>query len=111
MSEEPYLILHKVRGEPTFDIAIKLQIGDEEGWIIPTSGHRAYPFRHWELSSLADIDDINNLGCHTRPWAQDDIPPDWPDHYATKAIDDRPKFTLESLGLTKVKPAERLKRP
>ena len=38
-----YLILHKVRGEPAFDIAQKIQIGDEEGWIIPTSGHRAYP--------------------------------------------------------------------
>ena len=38
-----YLILHKVRGEPAFDIATRLQIADEEGWIIPTSGHRAYP--------------------------------------------------------------------
>jgi len=101
MIEEPYLILHKVRGEPAFDIAIKLQIGDEEGWIIPTSGHRAYPWFEQPLSEIVqnDIMEITSL------------PSDWPDHYATKAIDDRPKFTLESLGLTKVKPAERLKRP
>ena len=33
-----HLILHKVRGEPAFDVAESLQIGDEEGWIIPTSG-------------------------------------------------------------------------
>jgi len=63
-----YLILHKVRGEPAFDIAEKLQIGDEEGWIIPTSGHRAYPYWHLSLGKL-------------------DVPPpgppptDWPDHY------------------------------
>jgi uncharacterized protein involved in type VI secretion and phage assembly len=44
-----YLIAHKVRGEPAFDVAIKLQIGSEEGWIIPTSGHRAYPYWHDEL--------------------------------------------------------------
>ena len=29
-----YLILHKVRGEPAFDVAQKIQIGGEEGWII-----------------------------------------------------------------------------
>lgn len=48
MSSEPYLVAHLVRGEPAFDIAIKLAIGDEEGWIIPTSGHRAYPY--WDIS-------------------------------------------------------------
>ena len=41
---ELYLIAHRVRGEPAFDIAQRSQIGDEEGWIIPTSGHRAYPY-------------------------------------------------------------------
>lgn len=58
MSEaEPYLIAHKVRGEPAFDIAIKLQIGNEEGWIIPTSGHRAYPIASWKLEDLQDTSD------------------------------------------------------
>ena len=52
MSEPLYLILHKVRGEPAFDIATPLEIGDEEGWIIPTSGHRAYPAQIWPLDDL-----------------------------------------------------------
>jgi hypothetical protein len=49
---ELYLILHKVRGEPAFDIAQRLMIGEEEGWIIPTSGHRAYPCHWYELPAL-----------------------------------------------------------
>lgn len=67
-----HIILHKVRGEPAFDIAIQMKIGDEEGWIIPTSGHRAYPYSKWPLGNFLAI-------------AQDDlvpiIPPEWPDHY------------------------------
>jgi hypothetical protein len=62
-----YLILHKVRGEPAFDIADKLQIGDEEGWIIPTSGHRAYPYKIWPIDPMR--------------YQYDGIPPEWPDHY------------------------------
>lgn len=63
-----YLIAHKVRGEPAFDVAIKLQIGSEEGWIIPTSGHRAYPF--WQTQ-------IDDLLFEDMP----EMPPDLPDHY------------------------------
>ncbi len=62
-----HLILHKVRGEPAFDIAEKIQIGDEEGWIIPTSGHRAYPF------VVMDEHDASKYAGM--------IPADWPDHY------------------------------
>lgn len=51
MSDQ-YLILHKVRGEPSFDIAEMMEVGDEAWWIIPTSGHRAYPYRHWHLSEV-----------------------------------------------------------
>src|SRR5678815_4364024 len=61
---ESFLILHKVRGEPAFDVATQLRCplcddGERPGdrtpracqecratgywWIIPTSGHRAYP--------------------------------------------------------------------
>lgn len=49
---ELYLILHKVRGEPAFDIAQPLEIAGEEGWIIPTSGHRAYPCWYVPLAEL-----------------------------------------------------------
>jgi hypothetical protein len=77
-----YLILHKVRGEPAFDVAEKLQIGDEEGWIIPTSGHRAYPFMTWGLEDLVDSSDINRNGYHPMPTAfEDKLPAEWPDHY------------------------------
>jgi hypothetical protein len=80
--ETLYLILHKVRGEATFDVAQRLQIGSEQGWIIPTSGHRAYPWRHWLLEDLADISDITSCGTHDQPWTHDgDLPHDWPDHY------------------------------
>jgi len=67
-----YLILHKVRGEPAFDIAEKIEIGDEEGWVIPTSGHRAYPVAHYSLQQFIDSGQIDDL---------EPMPDDLPDHY------------------------------
>jgi hypothetical protein len=78
-----YLILHKVRGEPAFDIAEKLQIGDEEGWIIPTSGHRAYPYQMWPID-------------HNRH-PMEGIPPEWPDHYECKGEIVQPKIDISAL--------------
>jgi hypothetical protein len=79
---ELYLILHRVRGEPAFDIASRLDIGSAGGWIIPTSGHRAYPYRWWSLEDLVDGSDINMSGFHDRPASFDHtIPDNWPDHY------------------------------
>lgn len=78
MSEELFLILHKVRGMPAFDIAQRIEIGDEEGWIIPTSGHRAYPYWHM------DVDDIHEPGYDGGSHIGriiPQMPPDWPDHY------------------------------
>jgi hypothetical protein len=97
-----YLILHKVRGEPVFDIADRLRCpvcepmrqGLDHGqdyagnctscddgywWIIPTSGHRAYPYVEWPLDSIlpAGATDPDNL--------EYAIPPDWPDHYPMDA--------------------------
>ena len=72
---ELYLIAHKVRGQPAFDIAERmpeLDEGDELGWIIPTSGHRAHPY--WKV----------RLDQHER-YAIPDCPPSWPDHYPTAA--------------------------
>lgn len=54
---DTYLILHKVRGEPAFDIAERVTIADEDAWIISTSGWRAYPLRWWLVEDLADISD------------------------------------------------------
>ena len=49
--EVRYLIAHKVRGELAFDIAIRVRA--LELWIIPSTGHRAYPFWWIELDELA----------------------------------------------------------
>lgn len=65
---EPYLILHKVRGKPAYDIAVRLRCPMCDGserylqcaecewkgywWIIPTSGHRAYPYHAAPLGQL-----------------------------------------------------------
>lgn len=61
-----HLILHKVRGEPAFDIAEQMENGM---WIIPTSGHRAYPY--WTTPLVVPF------GLPPLP-----IPVDHPDHYS-----------------------------
>jgi hypothetical protein len=44
-----HLIVHKVRGQAAIDVAQRVLIGDEDVWLIPTSGHRAYPFSYQPL--------------------------------------------------------------
>jgi hypothetical protein len=63
-----YLILHKVRGAPAWDVAEKV----DDMWIIPTSGHRAYPF--------LVVNPIDMIACAEGP--------EWdalPDHYQVSA--------------------------
>ena len=102
-----YLILHKVRGSPAFDIATRLPIGDEEGWIIPTSGHRAYPIAEIELTHLVEYGEESSWirSCPT-------IPASWPDHYAPAKAPPAPSLSLTSLlpllGLSR-KPVKRRK--
>lgn len=100
---ELFLIAHKVRGEPAFDIAhqIPCPICAEEGlpnchecdglgywWIIPTSGHRAYPYSHCALYSI-NLDQWLSL--------EKEIPDLWPDHYTTR---EAPTISLtEALGI------------
>ena len=69
-----YLIAHKVRGEPAFDIAIQMMMADGPWWIIPTSGHRAYPF--WWGKDLERALDMGVL---------DTMPEGHPDHYPAAA--------------------------
>lgn len=102
-----YLIAHKVRGQPAFDIAHRLQVGDEEGWIIPTSGHRAYPYWYERLAGI--------LRLHRHEWEEHlvgPMPPDWPDHYAARSAPSTskpdPRSLLASLGL--LKPAAPINR-
>lgn len=112
-----YLIAHKVRGEPAFDIATQIEIGNETGWIIPTSGHRAYPYWFQELldcgvSQLPNgcwaygIDPIY-LECKGLIPIPDD---DWPDHYPTRASPSTSTDLLAALGLTKPKASTIIRR-
>jgi hypothetical protein len=88
-----YLIAHKVRGEPALDVAVKMEMADGPWWIIPTSGHRAYPYWHSDLDGLLEEANI----C---PQAIE-MPADLPDHYPT-SISQRKTLdflTLEDLDL------------
>jgi hypothetical protein len=111
-----FLIAHKVRGEATFDVATQMEcphcvngqvvaINKDEliachecdslgyWWIIPTSGHRAYPWWHQALDGLGQGSDI---GFWPDPII-DEMPSALPDHYTTKA---EPKIDLASaLGI------------
>src|SRR5262245_12177604 len=91
MSEERYLILHKVSGEPAFDIAHRLET-DEEIWIVSTSGHRAYPYQTWCLEEL--------IRESRTPIINKEVPEDWPDHYQNVRHDgpsERATFNIGAL--------------
>lgn len=100
---EPYLIAHVVRGSPAFDIAEQMPCSTCQGypfggypenldgpgcdecnslgywWIIPTSGHRAYPYWWIKLDDLPDL----QLLFTTTDYGDVRIPPPiHPDHYA-----------------------------
>jgi len=83
MTTPLFLIAHSVRGEAAFDIAMQMECphcmdgaGTNYGcfncedlgywWIIPTSGHRAFPF-DWEPLVPSTI--------------ATEVPSGWPDHY------------------------------
>jgi len=120
-----YLIAHKVRGEPAFDIAEQVECVECGGnsdkgrepyvcfecddlgywWIIPTSGHRAYPYWSQDLMQAkfgltADVlafegftwEDIGDAG---------PMPNSLPDHYRARA---EPKRTIDVSALVKAKP-------
>ena len=81
---ELYLIAHKVRNEPAFDIAERIQIGDEEGWIIPTSGHRAHPY--WDMKMpYVEWQGELRLALGQTIWTVPPMPASLPDHYPTAA--------------------------
>lgn len=99
MTAPLYLIAHSVRGEAAFDVALQMECPHCTGrdlndahacfdceslgywWIIPTSGHRAFPY--W-TANLLDIDDTYELSLDcTSPLVEHPprMPPAWPDHY------------------------------
>lgn len=112
-----YLIFHKVRGQPAFDIAQRACAGPrpcqptcgcwdgqrclmEDEWIIPTSGHAAYPVWWCELSDLEVTERMIQTSGLIPPFTIED---DWPDHYPIrKSADPAPTAQpyLTALGLT-----------
>lgn len=48
MAEDLHIILHKCRGEPVFEIAIRWDFGTPSDpapwWILQSTGNRVYPF-------------------------------------------------------------------
>ena len=105
MSDGLYLILHKVRGEPALDVATCIGTdSDGDIWIIPTSGHRAYP-----VSSM-DVQDLNKLpeweGAVELWLSSAATAPEWDtlrDHYSITRSPIVPNL-LEKLGLKRPKP-------
>jgi len=103
---EPYLIAHKVRGESAFDIAEQLQVGGETWWIIPTSGHRAYPYWTCLLAQFGccEVMDETYVRVYSEPYQIELEPPPsgHPDHYSINDAPARrssqPPSTLESLA-------------
>jgi len=59
-----YLIAHKMRGQVALDVALRFAIGDEDVWMIPTSGHRAYPFEYKPLAPM-----LGNMTKSGEEWA------------------------------------------
>lgn len=126
MTPNLYLIAHKVRGEPAFDVALRADdMGTDSDpgpwWIIPTSGHRAYPYiiPTTGEEAVIPLDDLYQYGTEwpvTGEWFEwikrlaIDPVPNHPDHYITTApatAPTPPRDLLRALGLVKPVKIER----
>lgn len=120
---ELFLIAHKVRGEPAFDIAERMEcpICAGEGsslnscdlevtchecdslgywWIIPTSGHRAYPYWYLEFYELIGEHQYKGYGCEfysVESMCPDDMPSNLPDHYPLRHTPSAPRVDILAL--------------
>ncbi len=97
---EPYLILHKVRGEPAFDIAERcddMGTASDPGpwWIISTSGHRAFPY--WNIDLYEFVTTMDGM-----PYAP--MPADWPDHYTPSSRSRLATAASDILSIIGLKP-------
>jgi hypothetical protein len=98
MTDDLYLILHKVRGNAAFDVAKKCSLDGKEWFVLGTIGARAYPLRSWRLESLISI----RLAEHDLSSVQDFYevsPADWSKLRAKDlaAIDERAEEARERL--------------
>lgn len=106
MSDQLFLIAHKVRGEPAFDVAVQQTCpecadgakdidgylvdctecnGEGHWWICSTSGHRARPYWHIELRNENGRIWFSNEWVSV-DWPTPTMPEGWPDHYTATAI-------------------------
>jgi hypothetical protein len=127
MTKELYLVAHKVRGEPAFDVAVQMECPECNGncadgrdpngytctecdslgywWIIPTSGHRAYPYWHKTLAHVSREATFCYCESGEDPFVMiDPMPAYLPDHYTLTASPGEVAFRLNEL-LALVKPA------
>lgn len=87
MSEnELFLIAHKVRGQLAFDVAERHpDMGTTSDpapwWIIPTSGHRAYPFWHVPIEIDGRSHPVPLLLIGGLSFGEICMPDSLPDHY------------------------------
>lgn len=115
----PFLILHKVRGEPAFDIAHQQPCPECEGfgyvpsggcnecdglghwWIVSTSGHRAYPAWECELSHVDFLNGPHPDSYIKEAWEDTDEFDSWPDHYPSPSSTPKGFVSalLDKLGL------------
>lgn len=141
MTNSPFLIAHLVRGQPAFDIAEQIECPickgdydidrDEESmcvdcddtgywWIIPTSGHRAYPFWNKELpATMEQYEDkfwevrCGDLNGEYASYDRIESIVGWPDHYAinNRALRSAPTSSLaDRLGLNLRQPSAPIRR-
>lgn len=116
---ELYLIAHKVRGEPAFDVATQMECPichgtgefttggnflycsecDQTGywWIISTSGHRAFPWWNCPMEALCFFYAGGMNAQLQFPLEHHPMPSDIPDHYPTRATPDAPKLNISAL--------------
>lgn len=107
-----YLIAHKVRGQPAFDCAERMECPECQGlgpeyktiapctecdslgywWIVGTSGHRAYPWWDQPIDRLIDWHMVKINGHELTP-----MPDDLPDHYHHTASPANVRARLEDL--------------
>lgn len=124
MTDVPFLIAHRVRGEAAFDIAIKqpcplchhgmrdseevMTSCDEcEGqgfwWICSTSGHRAYPYWNINIDRLLIEDDTMGRTFADLEALVPEMPEGLVDHYrvnsSPKPLRDAGRSLLAKLGL------------
>lgn len=113
-----FLIAHRVRDEPAFDVASQMPCpicgvdgpeptcsecdGTGYWWIVPTSGHRAYPWWHEPL-----LGDFQSLGFRDSWIVLPDMPQGLPDHYTSRAASPVPTGLAALLAKRKPMNVER----